>query len=130
MSRSPNVVDSSGWIEYFTASANADSFAPAIEDAERLLVPSLSVLEVFRWILRARGENAALQATALMQQGSAIDLDFPLAIRAAKLGVERRLPLADSVIYAAAQSHGAILWTQDADFEGLPDVRYIAKHSS
>jgi len=122
-----HLVDSSGWIEYFTAGANADFFAPAIEDPDHLLVASISMLEVFKWIFRVKGENAALQASALMQQGEIIDLDSALAIRAAKLGAERRLPLADSIMYATAQAYGATLWTQDADFEGLPGVRYVPK---
>lgn len=127
---SASVVDSSGWIEYFTNSPNADVFAPAIEDPGRLVVPSLSLLEVFKWVLRMRGEDAALKAAALMQQSQVIALDAALALRAAQLGLAHRLPLADSVIYATAQAHDAILWTQDADFEGLSDVRYTAKQSA
>lgn len=126
-STSPNLVDSSGWIEYFTNSPNADLFAPAIEDTERLIVPTLSILEVFKWVLRERGENAALKATALMQQGRVVELDATLALRAAKLGLTHKLPLADSVIYATTQAHSATLWTQDADFENLPSVRFASK---
>ncbi len=122
-----HVVDSSGWIEYFTDSVNADRFAGVIERPRELLVPSLSVLEVFRWVLRERGEDAALQATAVMQQSPLVDLDAALALRAAKVGIEHKLPLADSVIYATAQSRGALLWTQDADFRELPRVRYFPK---
>jgi predicted nucleic acid-binding protein len=124
-----NLVDSSGWLEYFTGSPNADFFAPAIEDLENLFVSTLGVLEVFRWILRERGESAALQAAALMQQGAVVDLDLSLAIQSARLAVERKLPLADSVMYATAQARGAVLWTQDADFEGLPGVRYTRKQA-
>lgn len=127
MSAKKNLVDSSGWIEYFTGSPNAEFFASAIERTADLLVSTLSILEVFKWILRQSGENAALQAAALMQQGELIELDVALAIRSAKLGVERKLPPADSVMYATAQAEGALLWTQDADFEGLPGVRYVAK---
>lgn len=122
-----NLVDSSGWIEYFTNSLNADVFASAIEDPARLVVPSLSILEVFKWVLRERGEDAALTAAAVMQQGQVIELDAALALRAAKLGLAHRLPLADSVIYATTQAHDATLWTQDADFENLPSVRYSPK---
>jgi predicted nucleic acid-binding protein len=122
-----HLVDSSGWIEYFTEGANAEFFAPAIEDPDHRLVASVSLLEVFRWILRVKGENAALQTSALMQQGEVIDLDAALAVRAAKLGVDHRLPLADSIMYATAQAYGATLWTQDTDFQGLPGVRYTPK---
>lgn len=126
----PVLVDSSGWIEYFTDSPNAGFFAPAIEDRENLLVASLNVMEVFKWILREYGDNAALQAAAVMQQGTLVDLDVSLAIRAAKLGLERKLPLADSIVYATGQALGAVLWTQDAHFDGLQGVRYTRKLSS
>lgn len=122
-----NLVDSSGWIEYFTAGSGADFFAPAVEDTDRLVVASLSVLEVFCWVQREKSEGAALQAAALMQQGRMVDLDSALAIRAARLGLRHHLPLADSVIYATAQAHDATLWTQDADFADLPGVQYTAK---
>lgn len=123
-----NVVDSSGWLEYLAETPNADIFAQAIEDPEHLIVPALSVLEVFKWVLRERGEDAALQAAALMQQGHVVELDVALAVRAAKLGIEHKLPLADSVIFATAQAFGAVLWTQDADFPDLPEVNFTPKH--
>jgi predicted nucleic acid-binding protein len=121
------VVDSSGWLEYLADAANAEFFAPVIEDPEHLVVPTLSILEVFKWILRERGEDLALQAAALMQQGQVVDLDVALSIRAAKLGLEHKLPLADSVMLATAQAYGATLWTQDGDFDGLPGVRFRPK---
>ena len=99
-----NVVDSSGWLEYLPDAANADFFAEAIEGTERLIVPSISILEVFRWVLRERREDAALQAAALMQQCEVVDLDLSIATRAAKLGLEFRLPLADSVMLASARA--------------------------
>jgi toxin FitB len=122
-----NVVDSSGWLEYLADAANADFFAPAIEDPDRLVVPTLSVLEVFKWVLSERDEDAALQAAALMQQGRVIDLDVALAIRAARLGRQHGLPLADSVMLATSRAHDARLWTQDADFEGVEGVEYRPK---
>ena len=103
------------------------SDAAAIEAVDRLIVPSICLVEVFKVVLRQRGESDALQAIALMQQGSVVDLDSPLALAAAKIGIERKLPLADSIVYATAQLTGAILWTQDADFDGLPDVKFFAK---
>lgn len=117
-----NVVDSSGWLEYLADAANADFFAPAIEAPENLVVPAISILEVFKWVLRERGEDAAL-----MQQGSLVDLDVAQAIRAAKLGLEHRLPLASSVVLATARAYDAVLWTQDADLEGVEGVRYRPK---
>lgn len=122
-----NVVDSSGWLEYLADAPNAEFFAPAIENTEQLVVPSLSLLEVFTWVLRERGEDAALQAAALMQQGEVVDLDVALSIRAATLGLTHKLPLADSVMLATAQAYEAVLWTQDRDFEGVDGVRYRPK---
>lgn len=119
-----NVVDSSGWIEFFTGGPNAPFFTDPIEDTERLIVPSVSLLEVFRWVLSRRDETAALQAAATMRQGAVVDLDGEIALLAGKLGIEFSLPLADSVIYATAQRVGATTWTQDSDFEELAEVRY------
>lgn len=128
--RRPNVVDSSAWLEYFAGGAGADAFANAIEAVDRLVVPSICLLEVFKMVLRQRGESDALQAVALMQQGMVADLDATLALSAAKLGLEHKLPLADGVIYATARLVHGVLWTQDADFDGLPDVEYHPKPAS
>ena len=97
-----------------------------IEDLGRLVVPAVCVLEVSKVVLRQRGEGDALQA-AVMQQGEVVALDGPLALAAAKGGVDRRLPLADSIVYATARLVGGIIWTQDEDFEGLPEVKFFAK---
>jgi toxin FitB len=121
-----NVVDSSGWLEYFADGPGAGFFAPAIEDVEALIVPTISLYEVFKRILQQRDESAALSAVALMQQSELVELTASLALSAAALGVQHKLPLADSIMYATARSRGAVLWTQDADFEGLPQVRYRA----
>ena len=121
-----NVVDSSGWMEYFADGPAVGFFAPAIEKSDELVVPTLSLYEVFKRILQQRDEGAALNAVALMQQGTLADLTAPLALSAAALGAQLKLPLADSVIYATARAYEATLWTQDADFQGLPHVRYRA----
>ena len=122
-----NVVDSSGWIEFLGGGANADFFAPAISDASRLVVPTISVFEVCRWTRRELGSRRALEAMALMQQGRVMELDATLAMSAARLSLELKLPMADSIILATAQAQDAILWTQDDDFEGIEGVKYIAK---
>ena len=122
-----NVVDASGWLEYLANGSNADFFAPAIEATEALLVPTLSLYEVFKRVLQQRDEGVALQAVALMQQGRVIELSSALAFSVARLGVQHRIPMADSVILATARTHGAVLWTQDSNFSGIPDVRYRAK---
>lgn len=122
-----NVIDSSGWLEYFADGSNADFFAPAIERPTSLLVPSISLLEVFKRVLQQRDESAALQAVALMQQGQVVDLDGAIALTAARLGTDFGLPLADSVILATARHFNATVWTQDADFDGLSAVRFTKK---
>jgi len=122
-----NVVDSSAWLEYFADGPNASFFAPAIQDLKNLVVPSICVVEVFRRMMQQLGLDAALRAAAAMQEGTVISLDLGLAVDAGKIGVERKLPLADSIVFATARALGATLWTQDGDFEGLEDVRYRAK---
>ena len=119
-----NVVDSSAWLEYFADGPNASFFADPIEDIETLVVPTLSLFEVFKRVLQQRDESTALEAAAVMQQGTVVDLEATIALNAARLSVELRLPLADSVILATARQYGAELWTQDADFEGIEGVRY------
>ena len=122
-----NVVDSSGWLEYFADDANAEFFAPPIEDTGSLVVPTISLLEVFKKVLGQKTENEALRAIAVMSQGRVVDLDADLALGAATLGRAHGLPLADSVILATARRYGATVWTQDSDFKGLEGVRYVAK---
>ena len=118
-----NVVDSSGWLEYLKGSDRASLFAAAIEDSDSLVVPVISIYEVYKKFLREKNENDALEAIGTMLNGLIVELDLALCLEAAKL----RLPLADSLVYATAQRFGATVWTQDADFEGLPNVRYFAK---
>ena len=119
-----NVVDSSAWLEYFADGAGAGYFASAIESPAELIVPTVSVYEVFKRVLQQRGENAALTAVAIMQQGEVVELTAPLALSAATLSVKHKLPMADSIMYATARAFSATLWTQDADFEDLPHVRF------
>ncbi len=122
-----NVVDSSGWLEYMADGPNAGFFAPAVQATRDLIVPSVSVYEVFKRVLQQRGENAALQAAALMQQGRVVELTGPLALAAAHLSIEQSLPMADSIMLATARAYDAVLWTQDADFASIDGVKYIVK---
>jgi predicted nucleic acid-binding protein len=122
-----NVVDSSAWLEYFADGPNAGFFASAIESVDKLIVPTVCILEVFKRVLQQRGEGEAFRAAALMQQGQVVSLDSTLALSAAKLSLDLKLPLADSVVLATARAHGAVLWTQDADFQGLDGVKFTAK---
>lgn len=122
-----NVIDSSAWLEFLADGPNADEFAVPLGDRAKLLVPSITIYEVFRVVLRQRGEDAALQAAALMQQGTVVELSPSLAMIAAKTSVELTLPMADSIILATARVHQATLWTQDQHFDGVPGVRYFPK---
>jgi toxin FitB len=122
-----NIVDSSAWLSYFAGDSNAEYFAEPIENTADLLVPSITLAEVFKIILRQRDEDVALTAIAQMEQGQVIALDSRLAIDAAYYGLKHKLPLADSIIYATAMKHNAIIWTQDNDFESLNGVKYFPK---
>jgi toxin FitB len=124
-----NVVDSSGWLEYFAGGPNADFFAPALEAVDELVVPTVSIYEVFKRVLQQRGEGDALQAVALMQQGDVADLSMPLALDAARLSVELQIPMADAIILTTARANGATLWTQDSHFEGMAGVEYASAGS-
>ena len=118
-----NLVDSSGWLEYLKGSERSELFSAAIEDTANLIVPVISIYEVYKKFLHERNERDAREAIGTMLNGRVIDIGISLSLDAAKLG----LPMADSLIYATAQRFEATLWTQDKDFEGLPGVRYFAK---
>lgn len=119
-----NVVDSSAWLEYFADGPNAAEFADAIAETDELVVPSITLFEVFKRVRLQRDPGAALYAIAQMRQGRVVDLDADLAVDAAALSAEEGLPLADSIILATSRLEDAVLWTQDADFEGLEGVEY------
>ena len=121
-----NLVDSSGWIEYFTNGPNAEVFADPLSDANRLVVPTVSFYEVFRVVLRRRGEDDALRAAASMSRGREVPLTSALALEAARLAHESGMAMADAIILATARLTGATLWTQDVDFEGMAHVQYFS----
>ena len=122
-----NVVDSSGWLEYFADGSNADFFAPAITDEPNLVVPTICMFEVFRRLSVQRGKEQALRAMGMLYRGLLVALSDEIALQAALLSLEHKLPLADSVILATARLHQATLWTQDEHFKNLPGVEYIQK---
>jgi predicted nucleic acid-binding protein len=122
-----NVVDSSGWLEYFADGFNAEFFAPAIEKTSELVVPTVSIFEVFKRMRQQKGNDAALKAVTAMMQGQVIDLDSTLVLSAAKLSGDLHIPMADSMILATAQAFDAELWTQDADLKGIEKVHYVEK---
>ena len=122
-----NVVDSCGWLEYFADESNADFFAPVIENISELIVPTISLYEVFKRVLQQRDESDALEAVAAMQQGKVVELDAAIALGAAKISTTFKIPMADSIMLMTARMHNATLWTQDADFKGIEGVQYIAR---
>jgi predicted nucleic acid-binding protein len=122
-----NVVDSSAWLEYFAEGPNAEHFVSAVSVAEELVVPTVTLYEVFKVVLREASENAALQAVAALQKGTVADLTPTLAISASKLSLQHALPMADAIILATAQAHGATLWTQDVHFKDIDGVRYFPR---
>ncbi len=120
-----NLVDTSGWIEYFFASTNVDYFAAPIEDVEKLIVPTVCLYEVFKKVSTVADESKALRSVAQMKQGRVVQLSEEIALRAALISIEHKLPMADSFIYATAQLEEAVVWTQDIDFKGLPGVNHV-----
>ncbi len=125
-----NAVDSSAWLEYFSDGPNAPDFAEAIEATDELIVPSLTVFEVFKRASQLTGEATALELVAVMLQGRVVELTATLALDAARVSVEGGLPMADSIILATARAEGATLWTQDTHFEGVEGVEFRAKRDS
>ena len=125
-----NVVDSSAWLSYFAGDANAEVFSTPIENIEKLIVPSITITEVFKYILRQCDEDKALEAITHMNQGKVVSLDSSLAIDAAKYGIDYKLQLADSIIYATGQKFNALIWTQDIDFKLLDGVKYYPKQKT
>ena len=119
----PVVLDSSCWLEFLMDTPRAALFADVLEDADALLVPVITVYEVIKKIVRELGDDIASSSLVLMQRSTVVDVDLALVTQAMRNG----LPLADSLIYATAQMHSAMLWTQDQHFEGLPGVRYFQK---
>ena len=122
-----NLVDSSGWLEYFTDDKNAEFFAPIIENTAEIIISVINLYEVYKKISSEKDENEAIQAVALMQQSKVIDVTNSISILAAKLSIKFKIPMADSIIYATARIYDAIVWTQDSDFKDLEGVKYFKK---
>jgi predicted nucleic acid-binding protein len=122
-----NIVDSSAWLAYFADEPNAKHFLTPLNDPAALIVPTVTIYEVFKVVLRESGEDAALKAVMAMHKGTIIALTVPLALAAAKLSLAHNLPMADGIILATAQEFNAILWTQDADFKNIKNVKYFPK---
>jgi len=122
-----NVVDSSGWLEYFARGSNASFYAPVVKATDILVVPTVCMYEVFKCLLAQREEEGALQAIGIMSLGIIADLTREIAVNAAYISSEFKIGRADSIILATARANNATLWTQDTDFEGIGGVQYIEK---
>lgn len=122
-----NIIDTSGWLEYFTESQRWDNFEKAIKDKNRLIVPTIIIYEVFKKILHGYDEGKAFKCIAQMREGQVIDLDIELALLAADISKKLKLPMADSIILATAKKYNATIWTMDADFKNIPEAKYFAK---
>lgn len=122
-----NIVDSSGWIEYLTKGKNGPIFLPVVQDVSNLVVPTITIYEVFKRVTLLVGEETSLEITGVMSLGQEASLDRQIAIDAAKLSIDLKLSMADSIILATARAYEAILWTQDEHFKGIEGVRYIEK---
>jgi toxin FitB len=125
-----NIVDSSGWLEFFADGPNAGEFAKPLSSTDILIVPSITVFEVFKVVLRERDEDSALLAVSLMKQGKIVDLSFDLSIQAAKMSYDHKLSMADSIILTTAFAYESIVWTQDMNFKGFQHVKYFPKLKS
>ena len=123
-----NLVDSSGWLEYFTDSKNAKYFAPVIENKDELIISVINLYEVYKKVMSAKSEKSANEACSVMMQAKVIDLDASLSLSASKISCKYKIPMADSLIYITAQFNDAIVWTQDYDFIDLPGVKFIKKN--
>ena len=124
-----NLVDSSGWVEYFSKGVNAEFFISPVQDLENLWVPTICIYEVFKRLMLDMGEENALQAVGIMSSARVIDLDRKIAIDAAQISLEFKLAMADSIILATARDYDATVWTQDTHFKGMDGVKYIEKKS-
>jgi len=122
-----NIVDSSGWLAYFADEPNAKHFLTPLDDTASLVVPTVTIYEVFKVVLRESSENEALQAAVAMRKGRVVDLTASMAIAASKISLEHKIPMADSIILATAKEFEATIWTQDSDFKNIDDVKYFPK---
>jgi len=120
-----NIIDSSGWLEYFSDGPNAIHYLPPLNDTSTLIVPVITIYEVFKVVFRESAENEALQAVAAMQKGKIIDLKANIAMDASKLSLQHHLPMADSIILATARAYDCVIWTQDSDFQHIEGVNYF-----
>lgn len=122
-----NIVDSSGWIEFFTAGTNGLVFKAVIEQRDKLLVPTINIFEVHKVLSRKLPAGAVQSCLDVMRQGRVLDLTDKRAVAAAEIATKHKLAMADAAIYSMAREFDGTLWTQDVDYNGLAGVRYFEK---
>ena len=120
-------LDSSAWIEISHGGPNAKSFLKAVDDVTQVIVSTITLYEVWKYAMANADESRARQFLGMLQRGCVVSPDPEIAIAAADLSIRHKMAMADSLIYATALAHEALLWTQDEDFKGLPHVKYLAK---
>ncbi|MBW2370230.1 MAG: type II toxin-antitoxin system VapC family toxin [Deltaproteobacteria bacterium] len=122
-----NIVDTSGWLAFFNGESNADIFSEPIGNTDSLIVPTICIYEVFKFVKLKNGESEAVKIIAHMKLGNVLPVTENIALEAANISIKHKLAVTDSLIYAGAQIKKAVVWTQDIDFEGLPGVNYYPK---
>jgi predicted nucleic acid-binding protein len=122
-----NIIDSTLWLEYFADTKAGNNVAEVIKDTGGLVVPTITIYEVFKKLLLETNEDEALFAIAHMKQGKVIVLDEELSLSAAKISKDHKIPMADSIIYATNLRFNCVLWTQDKHFKELRSVNYFEK---
>jgi len=124
------VIDSSGWVEFFTDGALADAYASRLRNLQTVVTPAIVLYEVYKRLKRDLSEDDAVVAISAMQQTLVVDVTSEIALTAADLSLEHGLAMADAMILATARLHRAELVTSDRDFESIPGVTYLAKPAS
>ncbi len=125
-----NVVDSSGWIAFFLAGVNGPIFKPVIERRNQLLVPTIALFEVHKILSRSLNADIVDRCLNVMRLGRVLDLTDARAVAASKISKAHGLSLADAAMYSMTIEFNAQFWTQDMDYQGLPQVQFFAKPSA
>lgn len=121
------VVDSSGWLEFLTDGPLGEEYAKRLRQPSAVITPTIVLYEVYKHAKRLRGEDGGIDAVAAIQKTVVVPLNDELALVAADLSIEHKLPMADAIILATAQMFEADVITSDADFEHAPGVIYLPK---
>ena len=125
-----NIVDSSGWIEYFTAGANGPLFRKVIVQNEDLIVPAVSIYEVHKRLSQLSPLGIVDECIAVMQKHRVVTLTAERAIAASRIAIKHQLAMADAMMYAIALEFDALFWTQDIDYKGLANIEFNVKNTN